>query len=109
MVYVKRNNENNIIDICLENKEGYEKSSLFTDDIKTFFKNDKDKIKDILNKIDIGMVRITEDLIDSLIKNKNILFTDLPDAVQNKLNLKRILREQLNFSTNIYEEEELKL
>jgi hypothetical protein len=104
VVYIKKDSNNTIIDLSLEIKEGFEKKSIFDQEIKKFLKNDKEKIKTILCEIDLSMVRITEDLIDILIQNENMLFTDLPEVVQNKLNFKKMLREQLSPSQIIYEE-----
>ncbi len=109
MIYVKREN-NQIININLEETEGFEKESIFDSDVKLFLQDSNNEVvKEIILKLDLGMARITEDLIDTLIQKKILLFTDLPEPVQNKLNLKKILREHLNPTENIYEDEELKL
>jgi len=45
---------------------------------------------------DPELARVTEDLIGVLVKKGVILFTDLPDAVQNKLLEREALRHKLN-------------
>ncbi len=108
MIYLKKDLNNLIIDIGFEAKEGFEKSSVFNSEIKKFIKNtdNVEIIKTTMSKLDLDMVRITEDLIDVLIEKELIMFTDLPDAVQNKLVFKRLLRENLSPSSSLYEEEE---
>jgi len=47
---------------------------------------------------DPELARVTEDLIGVLVKKGVILFTDLPDAVQNKLLDREALRSKLQGS-----------
>ncbi|WP_024852226.1 hypothetical protein [Hydrogenovibrio kuenenii] len=98
MIYVKRNESNQIIDICFDEKENYEKSSIFNEEIKTFIQNsnNQNQVKEIMTNLDLDMVRITEDVIEILIKKEILLFTDFPEAVQSKLLFKRFLRQALS-------------
>lgn len=45
---------------------------------------------------DLGLIRVVEDLIDTLIDKDLIRFTDLPEAAQRKLVLRRSLRRSMN-------------
>ncbi len=111
MIYIKRDERNNITEINLEPTENFIKGSFFDEDVKTFINENNEMVKDTILELDLGMVRVIEDLINTLIEKQILLFTDLPDAVQNKLNFKRMLRDQLynQNSNDIYEEELLKL
>jgi len=109
MIYIKRKN-NQIIDINLEETEGFEKANIYDQDVKNFLKDsDNESVKNTIMKLDLSMARISEDMINTLIEKKIILFTDFPEVVQNKLNFKRMLREQLNTTEELYDDEELKL
>ncbi len=50
---------------------------------------------DALAESDLPLTRVLEDLIDLLIKNDLLRFTDLPDAAQAKLLERRSLRDSL--------------
>lgn len=110
MIYVKRNENNQIMEVSLSAQDDFTEASIFDAEIKDFFqKNSNTKsVQNIILELDLGMARIAEDLIDTLIENKALLFTDLPEAVQNKLNFKKMLRDQLNNPEKIDEEEELR-
>lgn len=47
-------------------------------------------------RTDLGLIRVVEDLIDTLIDKNLIRFTDLPEAAQHKLVQRRSLRHSLN-------------
>lgn len=49
-----------------------------------------------LESTDLGLIRVLEDLIDTLLAKDVIRFTDLPIAAQNRLLQRRSLRESLN-------------
>lgn len=55
-------------------------------------------VAEVLNELkasDGQMARVTEDLVSLLIEKNIILFTDLPNSVQQKLLHRESLREQL--------------
>ena len=62
-------------------------------------------IQNVLNRLDLDMVRIIEDVIDILIDKNIMLFTDLPDPVQNKILFKKNIRNISNKDSFIEEEE----
>jgi len=52
--------------------------------------------KEALTSTDQEMVRVVEDLIDLLMEKQIFVFTELPEAVQAKLNSRKRLREDIN-------------
>lgn len=109
MIYIKRNADNKIEDIRFTPNPDYEFSSLFDPEIKEFIEETQNAelIKKILKTMDLEMVRVIEDLVDILVDRRLILFTDLPEPVQNKLLFKRSIRENLAPETSMIDEEEI--
>ncbi|MBT3196189.1 MAG: hypothetical protein HN842_10430 [Gammaproteobacteria bacterium] len=57
---------------------------------------------------DLELVRVLEDLIDLLVKNKVINFTDFPNISQEKLLSRKLIREKRqNLSSDILGEDDL--
>lgn len=102
MIYIKKNAENEIIGIEFNKSEGFTEASLFDDEVKAFLANQNNEklIKQTLNELDHSMVRVIEDLIETMIDKGLMLFTDLPEPVQNKLMFKKSLRQSLNYKEN---------
>lgn len=63
---------------------------------------------DRLAESDQSMVRVLEDLIDTLIGKNLISFTDLPDAAQAKLLERRSLRRSVN-ALNLFRNDDQRL
>lgn len=108
MIYIKCNVQNEIEDITFANTPGYIMSSVFDPQVKAFLENSQNEalIKDVLSRLDLEMVRVIEDMVDLMIEKDLILFTDLPEPVQNKLLFKRSLRDSLNPEVSLIGEEE---
>lgn len=51
---------------------------------------------------DLGLARVLEDLIDALIHNKVMQFTDLPPAAQKKLLARRGLRKEFAYVEDLF-------
>ena len=51
---------------------------------------------------DLELARVTEDLIDVLIEKGVIMFTDLPEAAQNKLLKRQGLRNRLDYVSSLF-------
>jgi hypothetical protein len=49
-----------------------------------------------LARTDLGLIRVVEDLIDTLMDKNVLRFTDLPEAAQQKLVARRSLRKSLD-------------
>ncbi len=54
-----------------------------------------------LSVTDSGMIRIIEDLVDVLIGKNVIMFTDLPEAAQQKFLARKSVRDKLNTLDNL--------
>lgn len=110
MIYVKKNETGQVTDICFDQKSGFEQASMFDNEVKNYIQdpNNQEIVKQIISMLDLDMVRITEDLIEVLIEKEIILFTDFPEAVQNKLLFKRLLRQVLSQKDNnsLYNDQE---
>jgi len=108
MIYIKRNANNEIEDLQFSNLPGYTQTSLFEPEIKAFLENTQNEelIKKVLTNLDLDMVRVIEDMVNLMVEKGLILFTDLPEPVQNKLMFKRSLRKSLKPEHSLIEEEE---
>ncbi len=51
---------------------------------------------------DLSLVRVLEDLVDLLIENGTFMFTDLPDAAQDKLRGRRGLRKEFAYVETLF-------
>ncbi len=109
MLYIKRNELNEILEIEFTEKEGYEEISLHDPKLAQYIEdseNSDEIIHKVLTQLDLDMVRVIEDLIDILIDKNIMLFTDLPDPVQNKILFKKFVRNLSNKNTSILQDEE---
>ncbi|MDH5358502.1 MAG: hypothetical protein OEY48_01175 [Gammaproteobacteria bacterium] len=60
----------------------------------------------VLSTSDINLIRVLEDLINTLIDKKVILFTDLPLAAREKLSSREKIRGHLNSLENLMGDDE---
>lgn len=58
------------------------------------------------NSADADFVRVLEDLIDTLIVKNVIRHTDLPEAAQRKLMLRKGLRNRMQDALNLFDRDE---
>lgn len=99
MAYIERDNKGEII--AVHDTE--------QDDITEFMADDdaeliaylaasasSDDARAVLSSSDINLIRVLEDLINTLIDNKVIMFTDLPLAAREKLSTREKIRGHLN-------------
>ena len=100
MLYVERDNDGNITALHNKPEADSEQKSILDEEILKFLnKNvDTDPWMELLSLSDIGTIRILEDLIDLLIKKNIILFTELPEAAQAKINERKKVRQQMDTS-----------
>jgi len=99
MPYVKRNENNEIVKIHQLKVEGCEQWVEDSDpELLGFIKGLKveDQVKQALSSSDNDMGRVVEDLIDLLMKKQIFVYTELPEAVQAKLNTRSQLRKDMN-------------
>jgi hypothetical protein len=98
MLYVERDKDGNILALHIRPEpNAREQKSILDEEILGFLnKNvDTDPWVQLLSLSDIGIIRIVEDLIDILIRKNIILFTDLPEEAQAKINERKHVREKL--------------
>jgi len=98
MLYVERDKIGNIIALHIKPEpNAQEQKSIMDEEILEFLnKNvDTDPWIQLLSLSDIGIIRILEDLIDLLIRKNIILFTELPEEAQAKINDRKRVREKL--------------
>ncbi|WP_028485569.1 hypothetical protein [Thiomicrorhabdus chilensis] len=109
MIFIRRDVDGEISEIDFSPGPNLEEISLFDPKLKDFLKNSphsEELIKTVLDKLDLDMVRVIEDLIEVLINKDIIRFTDLPNAVQNKLLFKKSIRNSLHEENSLLVEEE---
>ena len=59
-----------------------------------------------LTSTDHEMVRVVEDLIDMLMERQIFIFTELPEPVQAKLNVRKQLRKNMSSLENLINEDD---
>jgi hypothetical protein len=99
MLYVERDNDGNIIALHDKPENGADEQKSITDkEIIEFLSRstDSEPWMELLSLSDLGTVRILEDLIDLLIRKNIILFTELPEAAQAKINERKQIRQKLD-------------
>ncbi len=108
MPYIKRDANGEILAVYKSPVEA-ELEEIGASDIElvAFFLEgfDFDELKRRLYESDLDMGRVSEDLVDTLIEKGVILFTDLPEAAQRKLNARRLLRKRLGSSIGLIDSE----
>ncbi|WP_446810870.1 hypothetical protein ACH50O_04640 [Methylomonas sp. 2BW1-5-20] len=65
-----------------------------------------DKAKQALSATDNDMVRVIDDLVDLLVANQVLIFTELPERVQTKLLTRKQLRKDMNALQNLMVDDE---
>jgi hypothetical protein len=99
MPYIKRDSDGRILSMVSKaDTEHQEKINATDSEIVDFLSGhgQEDLSKFALAESDKDIARVTEDLINLLISKNIILFTELPDAVQQKLLNREKLRSSLN-------------
>ena len=94
-MYVKRNQNGEIISISrMHDVEYSEQVSDDAPDLLQFLQGEKSAEQLALEQTDQTMARVLEDVINLLVDQGTIRFTDLPEAAQTKLLSRRELRGQ---------------
>lgn len=92
-MYIKRNDQGQIIALSRQAEPGYELASEESEELLAFLQSLKPEWQKSLAESDLDMVRVLEDLVAVLIERSVIRFTDLPAAAQTKLMYRRELRK----------------
>lgn len=97
MSYMNRNKKGDILSAQGEQNEDH-KECLKSDASASLFKQKEEtnKIRQSLSGSDAEMVRVIDDLIHLRIEKQVFVFTELPEAVQKKLNSRSKLRTEIN-------------
>lgn len=98
MLYVERNQMGKIIAVRRDaDMSGMECKESVDDEILEFLgsKETNASIERILATMDVGVIRILEDLIDLLVKKNIIMSTELPEDAQIKLRERQQMRQRI--------------
>lgn len=108
MLYVKRNATGEYEDFSFNPKPGFQVTSFEDPELKAWLQKpgNQNLINKTLKRLDLEMVRTMEDLIEVLIEKGLLLFTDLPEPVQNKILFKRSLRNLKSQTYSIIHEDD---
>lgn len=99
MLYVERDQEGAIIALRRSQPgSGLEPASLLDEEVLDFLRSSGEiaSLGHLLMHSDASVVRVLEDLIDLLIAKQVILFTELPQDAQSKLQGRKQLRARLS-------------
>ena len=99
MAYIKRDEHQNIIAVYdSPQPDAQEKLPIDSSELLDYLRESAshDDARVLLSSSDASLIRVIEDLINTLIDKKVILFTDLPPAAQEKLANREKIRGQLN-------------
>lgn len=109
MAYISRNTNGEIIAVSdSPQDDAQEYISLDNEELINFIKQapNSDDVKTVLSASDVSLIRVLEDLINTLIVKKVILFTDLPLAAQEKLANREKIRGHLTTLDNLLGDDE---
>ena len=95
MPYVMRNQLGAIVAISQVQAAGFQEELPASDPELARFVGELGGDASPLDATDKGLIRVLEDLVDVLVDNNVILFTDLPEDAQAKINYRRQLRSEL--------------
>lgn len=107
MPYVMRNASGLIIAVLSEEVEGAEMVSSNDPGLQTFLQSDspEQRAQRELMESDFALIRVIEDLINVLIENGAIRFTDFPEPVQKKLLARSGLRKEFSYVDDLFNSE----
>jgi hypothetical protein len=97
MVYVERNPEGKIVAIRQHaDRPGLEPRSSVDAEVLAFLGCDTtEELIHVLKATDCDLIRILEDLIDLLVRKNIIIYTELPIEAQQKLQIRRQVRQSI--------------
>ncbi|MBI4742995.1 MAG: hypothetical protein HY777_15920 [Betaproteobacteria bacterium] len=103
MPYVKRDSARQIVAL-LKNPEpgGDEFLPPGSPEVARFLGNPADNQR--FQELDVELIRVLEDLVDTLIQKNVLIITDLPEQARQKLMARKGLRSQLKNSVNLLDD-----
>ena len=109
MAYIQRDQHGKITAV-FESAQENAQESLLADDPELLeylvSSADGNVARAVLSTSDIDLIRVLEDLVNTLIDQKVILFTDLPLAAREKLASREKIRGHLNSLDNLMAEDQ---
>lgn len=109
MAYVQRDQQGKITAVFETSKTNAQESiSLDSPELLEYLVNSADggDARTILSTSDITLIRVLEDLVNTLIDKKVILFTDLPLAAREKLSNREKIRGHLSSLDNLMSDDQ---
>ncbi len=110
MAFIQRNEQGEIIAIFESaNDNATEELALDSEELVDYLTQSKDSAKEakaLLNSSDYTLIRVIEDLVNTLVDKKLILFTDLPLAAQEKLSSRQKVRGHVSDLQNLMDDNE---
>jgi len=106
-MYVERSAEGKIIGLRKEpGPNSTEVKSLNDQEVVDFLEQnlEKDKLKLLLSQMDMGFIRLLEDLIDLLMKKNIVILTEFPKKAQEKLINRKLIREKISSQNLVVED-----
>lgn len=104
MIHAIRSSDGRIQSLSRVPQPGSEALDEYSPEVQHFFYSDS--TGPAFNEADADFVRVIEDLIDTLIMKNLIRHTDLPDAAQRKLLLRKGLRNRMQGALNLLDDDE---
>ena len=104
MIYVKRDERQRIAAVSREPLAGF--VPLDDQDCEDVFSLSAAVEDDQLTRMDKALIRVIEDLVMLLVEQNQIRFTDLPQAVQDKILMRQEVRKSLKPQLEILPEKE---
>lgn len=111
MPFVIKDAEGRVAAVYAEPIEGAQEVSVDDPAFKAFLSQGApdEAAKAQFRESDLALVRVIEDLIDTLIDKGVILFTDLPEPAQRKLTARRGLRKEFSYVETLFGTEDEQL
>lgn len=104
MIYVKRDSTGRVTAVSQEPMEGFETANeISASETNELLSSAADSH---FQSSDLEFIRVLDDVIDLLISKNIILFTELPEVVQEKYTQRTQMRERRRESLNLLEDEE---
>lgn len=108
MAFIRRDNQGNITGVFAQPQpDASEYLSPQAEELLHYLGQSAkaDEVRVMLNSSDLALIRVLEDLINTLVDKGVIVFTDLPPAAQEKLVGREKIRDHLNGLDNLIGED----
>lgn len=107
MPFIERDKFGAIVQLSDVSHSGHEWLDTDHPEVKAFLQTlSSVQVKRTLSETDSDMVRVIDDLVDLLVANQLLIFTELPERVQAKLLARKQLRKDVNALQNLILDDE---